>query len=200
MDYNKYKNDGWGLSKQALIEVSKVIASTNDSEYRIVEFGSGISTSFLVDLNKGLNIDLNITSFDNDPKYSYKGGGVNLIMTELVECSDVDYDRMFVVKEFHSVFMKPKTTPLSTRQKNTFYNIKDGNLSGVYDLMILDGPNGNGRNLAFLHMINHLVPGSHVLIDDTGYYDFIDKFKSIYNATEVFKSEGEDNFSIFKII
>ena len=58
-------------------------------------------------------------------------------------------------QKYSSDLMLPKKSPLTTRQRNNFYNIQPGDISGVYDLMILDGPNGNGRNIAFLHMLGH---------------------------------------------
>lgn len=202
MDYNKYKNDGWGLSELTLKKISEIVDKIDNTTIKVVEFGSGLSTQFLVDLDSEHKKDIIITSFDNDPNYAYKGGGVNLLMRNLIECTDDNYEKMFNEKKYNINYMKPKTSPLSTRQKNNFYDIKEGDLSGEYDLMILDGPNGNGRNLSFLHMDGYLKSGSYVLIDDYHHYDFVDKFFTIFDGELVFENNNRDNggeFIIYKI-
>jgi hypothetical protein len=65
-------------------------------------------------------------------------------------------------------------------QKNVFYDIKDEQLPDVIDIMIVDGPHGNGRSIAFLHGINRLKSGSYVVIDDYNHYDFIEKFEKLF--------------------
>jgi hypothetical protein len=200
MNYDKYKNDGWGLSKMALIKIKEVLASMNKSSINIIEFGSGKSTEFLRDLNKETDVDLLITTFDNDTKYAFKtkdGDNVNLIMRDLVECTDSDHNSMFANKTFNRLAMKPKTSKLTTRQKNNFYNVQDGDIQGVYDLMILDGPNGNGRDISFLHMKEHLIKDSFVFIDDYTHYDFVDKFLTIFDGELVFADD--DKYVIYKV-
>jgi hypothetical protein len=203
MDYKKYKNDGWGLSELALKKISEIVDNIGTTSIKVVEFGSGLSTQFLVDLDSEHKKDIIITSFDNDPNYAYRGGGVNLLMRNLVECSDDNYEKMFSEKKYNINYMKPKTSPLTTRQKNNFYDIQDGDLYGEYDIMILDGPNGNGRNISYLHMKEHLKSGSYILIDDYNHYDFVDRFLLFFNAEEVFKHTDRTNggeFVIYRIL
>ena len=49
MDIEKYKNDGWGLSRKQLIELLEIIKNFESNNVRVLEFGSGKSTEFLVD-------------------------------------------------------------------------------------------------------------------------------------------------------
>jgi|2_EtaG_2_1085320.scaffolds.fasta_scaffold67479_2 hypothetical protein len=56
------------------------------------------STRFLVDLDIESEKDLSITSFDDNPNYTYKSiddDGVDLHLRSLLECSDGAYDKMF---------------------------------------------------------------------------------------------------------
>ena len=175
--YEKYKNDGWGLSEIALTKLKEIVDIIDSDVIKVVEFGSGLSTSFFVDLNEIHEKDLSITTFDNDPNFAYKGPGANLLMRNLIECGDDDYNKMFLEKQYDRSLMKDKVTALHTRQKNNFYDIQAGDLVGNYNIMVLDGPNGNGRNISYLHMKEHLKPGSYVLIDDFDHYDFVEKFK-----------------------
>lgn len=203
MNYNNYKNDGWGLSELSLKKITEIIENKiNKNVVKVVEFGSGISTKFLVDLNYESKKEILITSFDNDPEYSYKGDGATLYMRKLIECSDKEYNLMFNNKKYNRNYMKSKTSPLTTRQKNCFYDIEKDDLVGYYDLMILDGPNGNGRNISFLHMKDHLKSGSYVLIDDFNHYDFIDRLLLIFDANLIFENNDRLNggeFVIYKI-
>lgn len=205
IDYDKYKTDGWGLSQMALHKLSELIIDLDKDLVRVLEFGSGKSTEFLHDLNEHLDFDLDITSFDNDLEYAYKpkdNDVVNLKIRPLIETSDINYDRMFTNKIYDKSLMTVKTSMLSTRQKNNFYNIFDEDLFGEYDIMILDGPNGNGRNISFLITKNYLKKGSYVLIDDYNHYDFVDKFLSIFDAELIFENSDRNyggEFLIYKI-
>lgn len=207
MNYNEYKNDGWGLSELALKQITKIINVEIDKpKIRVVEFGSGTSSRFLSDLDKVSDKTIIVTSFDNDLTYAYKpieNDNVTLIIRPLVECDDITYNKMFTNKKYDNNGVYLKTSPLTTRQKNNFYNIKKGDLNGVYDLMLLDGPNGNGRNISYLHMKEHLKSGSIVLIDDFHHYDFVEKFKIMFNSELLFKHNDRNSggeFVIYKII
>jgi len=194
MNFDKYKNDGWGLSKKQLTQMFDLIVKTDKDNLRVVEFGSGKSTHFLVDIVLEGIKKLEIVSFDDNPQYAYKNDGnhefLKLLIRNLQECTDEVYDNMFKNRKLDKDLLYSKKTPLTTRQKNNFYEIKDGDINGIYDVMILDGPNGNGRNISYLHMYNHLDVGSVVLIDDYTHYDFIDKFSLFFGFDIIHESNN----------
>ena len=171
MNFQKYANNGWGLSRKALYELYWIVRIGD----RVLEFGSGKSTEFLLDLNR----DLQITSFDHDPSYAFKSDIVNI--RPLVETSDYWVDYMFEKKEYNRTFMDLKVDKPSTRQRNCFYDLKPYDIHGIYDVVILDGPNGNGRSLAALILKDNLEKGSIVLIDDFRDYDFLDYFSIVFD-------------------
>ena len=198
----QYNTNGWTLGKLSLGILQKIILNKPKNKIRIIEFGSGLSTTFLVDLNKELlNKELEITSFDNDVRFSYdnKEQEVNLCIRNLVECTDENYQKMLKNKSYSSDAMYPKKSPLTTRQKNNFYDVQENDIVGDYDLMILDGPNGNGRNIAFLHMMGHLKPGSHVFIDDHSHYDFKETFLKLFKAEQLYIND-EECIVLYKLI
>ena len=89
MNLDKYKTNGWGLSKTALEYLNQIIQYNRIK--RIIEFGSGKSTEFLCDAQKEYNLELHITSFDNDEKYCYtpkKDDSCNVLIRELGESTD----------------------------------------------------------------------------------------------------------------
>lgn len=54
---------------------------------------------------------------------------------------------------------------------NVFYRV--GELSCDHDAMILDGPHGNGRSIAYAMCVNLITEPGYILIDDCNHYDFI---------------------------
>ena len=141
MNLEKYKTDGWGLSELSLKKIIEIINSINNNKIKVIEFGSGKSTEFLVDFNNELKKNIIITTFDNDLQYAYKkkdNDGVILHIRELLECNDNNYNTMFTNKIYDKSLMHEKKTPLTTKQKNNFYDIKKGDIVGKYDLIILD--------------------------------------------------------------
>ncbi|MEM9602231.1 MAG: class I SAM-dependent methyltransferase [Pseudomonadota bacterium] len=195
MDLDAYKNDGWGLSRRALASLLDIVDTTLAAQHtvRIVEFGSGSSTRFFVDLvlQRGLQERVQIVSFDNDRRYMPQFDAARtdafLALHErpLAECDDNAFERMFSQRRYDPAAMRDKTSPLDTQQRNNFYALRDGDLDGRFDLVVLDGPHGNGRSLAFLHALPHIGVGTHVLIDDHTHYDFADRLLQLTEATEV---------------
>jgi hypothetical protein len=206
MDLIKYKNDGWGISLLGFNKLLELITNSNNEELNVLEFGSGVSTMFLSDVVRNNIKKLKITSFDNDVKYGYKKSEdenyLKLLIRGLIECDDLSYQTQLDNKRYDRSLMKIKTSDLVPTQKNNFYDIQEGDLSGVYDLIILDGPNGNGRNFSFLHIQKHVKKDTLIFIDDYNHYDFLERCQSIFNTEIVFEHTegiGSDNFVIVKV-
>ena len=95
----------------------------------------------------------------------------------------------------------PRRKPTFSRQINCFYDIDEYDLQKNYDLVILDGPHGNGRNLAFLIIKQYIEPGTFIFIDDIVHYDFEEKLKMCYDVDEICSNyvDGIKEFGIFCI-
>lgn len=147
MDYNKYWLGGWGLHEKQLRLMSGDLKNTKT----LVEFGSGASTQFYNDFMNEYDIDIDVTTFDNDPNYAYKGkydrGSLNLSIVSVVD---------------------------------GFYDITESNLPDSIDMVILDGPNGIGRSKAFELLTGKVSKGCKVMIDDSEHYPFVDKFLEVF--------------------
>ena len=214
VNIKKYKNDGWGLSQQCLLDILNILNDIDKSRINVVEFGSDISTEFLVDLITLNNFQLNIVSFDNDKHFAtkVKHNNLKLYITDLLETTDENFNLMFKQKKIDKSLFSIKKTAFSTKQRNCFYDIKNYMLPSSIDLVILDGPNGNGRSIAFLYLMNKMADNSYIVIDDYNHYDFIERFASIfknieliYELTSKINSIGNKwktggNYKIYKII
>jgi hypothetical protein len=195
MNIEKYRNDGWGLSKKCLLNIENIL---NDFKTpNIVEFGSGISTSFLIDYLNENKKEGQVISFDNNLEYAtkLKDPKLHLKIRNLVECDDKHFNEMFKIKKYlkHNMILKNEKS-INTRQKNCFYEILDDDIPSSVDLLIVDGPHGNGRSISFLHLKEKLLIGSYVIIDDYNHYDFCDKFLSIFKADLIYEcNTGKEN-------
>lgn len=194
INYNKYTYNGWGLSKEALQFLQKII--TKNSLKSAIEFGSGQSTSFLEDMG------INYISFDNDPQYAapYK----NVKITELKELDDKTFSKV-INNEIDYIdinFKFKKPSKIHTRQKNCFYSLNKKDINTKFDLVILDGPNGNGRSLSYNFLKPYLLPISFILIDDYTNYPFIDHLKLTYPNLELIHEHksNNDEWCVYKII
>jgi hypothetical protein len=207
MDVNKYKNDGWGISVDGFEQIVKILNGIDFSKfdrYNILEFGSGTSTRFFVDYIEENNLkNVYITSFENDMRYStnVKHPQLDLKLRKLITCDDSSYVEMFNLKQYNQYRFSDLTVEPTARQKNCFYDIKKNDIPDVVNFMLLDGPGGNGRNIAFLHTLGKLQKDSIVFIDDYSHYDFLEKFNLLYNAIEIIKvATYSDKFVILRVI
>lgn len=210
MEINKYKNDGWGLSLLGFSTLLEIIKNHEISNLRLLEFGSGTSTMFFSDIVKNKIKNLEITSFDDDDFYMYKASVeeekyLKVLKRNLIQYSEFEYNKMFEENKINNSFGSIKNSASDVNQKNCFYDIKNDDLTGIYNMVILDGPNGNGRNIGFLHIKNYIKTGTILYIDDYNHYDFLEKCQAVFNIEILFKhtegvGNGKDNFVIIKIL
>lgn len=219
----KYKNYGIGLSKKCFEEILKIL--NNLDNINILEFGSGFSTNFFIDYKLFSGKNISITSFDNDEKYAYKNTNnhnfIKLHILPLVSCNEEKFNKLFnkdkkYIGEYFSLHKSLPNRPI-WRQRNCFYKITNELDNKKFDIVLIDGPHGNGRNIAYLHLINKLNKGSYFIIDDYNSkddnfdYNFIGYLKKLYNVKEIctysYKSKNREdewnnggNFAIYQLI
>jgi hypothetical protein len=203
MVIEKYKNDGWGLSKKEfelmydeLKKYSKTEKAHDAYVYNVVEFGSGRSTEFLIDaLKEDFHFPMWIKSFDDSKEYAYKGmhQALTLHILPLVDCDDATFAQMFEDKEYDASKMKDKATAVHTRQRNTFYKLDKTMIPYNIDLLIVDGPHGNGRSLAYLHCAKSLRKGALIMIDDASHYPFYEHLSKLVKTEIIYEQHIRDN-------
>lgn len=220
---DNYKNSGIGMSKTAFEKIYTILE--NKEECNIIEFGSGISTNFFVDYKLYSKKNIFIKSYDDSEKYAYKNKNnynfVDVKIKKLIQFDTEDYNNMINDKIYRHNSWKyyispPLSHPKYWRPRNVFYEIEKLDDDMKYDIALIDGPHGNGRNIAYLHLIDKLNPNAYIIIDDiTGRdedfnYDFIPILKKIFDVKEIYTHEyksknGDDewnnggNFAIYQI-
>ena len=218
MDLQIY-NGTSSLKKQAYTKLLEQLNSyPEDKLIRILEFGSGKSTRFFVDYKTIFNKNLEITSFENDINLGYHKQTEELCLTlnirNLIECSDADFNNQMESKIFNKQLFYNKMTHLTWRQRNCIYNILSGDLSGIYDIIVIDGPNGNGRSLLNSIFSPYVASDTIILMDDYNSrdneydYKFVEHIYRFFNLEELYTHDGDSentfeyggNFKVFKII
>ena len=193
LDLEKYRNDGWGLSSAAFSALQKAMDTL--PSIVAIEFGSGLSTQFLLDYAELTQKESHIDTFDNDIKYKHP----DATLTKLVTCNKKSYDAMFEKSEIDWNLFKKRWWKPKSRQKNCFYDLSDYPLKSNYNLAIIDGPHGNGRNFAYLLLKNRMKDG-FILIDDYNHYDFVETATSLMKLEEVARTTlPKDNFVLMKV-
>ena len=98
---------------------------------------------------------------------------------------------MEVYKNFNNI------EGINTRTKNLFYEFLPEDLSGKFDLVILDGPNGSGRSLCFNTIKPFLSDTSYIFVDDFDHYPFIDHLKICFPQAKLFKKSKD--WAVFEV-
>ena len=199
MNYQKYYKDNMGLHELQLRQL-KTIIEENDVK-TIVEFGSGASTQFFIDLYEEEGLDYKIYSFDHNPQYAYPNEhpALSLTMAPLIKCSPEHFDEMFTKDEYDdSAFEVCEEADIRDfRVKNAFYDLYPNELPDNIDLVLLDGPNGNGRSISFLHLKDKLADLSYILIDDANHHDYVERCQQTLNAKIVESVEDPNIHRLF---
>lgn len=193
LNLDKYNNDGWGLSRAAFSALQKAMDTL--PEIRAIEFGSGFSSQFLLDYANSTQKVLHLDSFDNDEKFKHPSA----TLVKLLTCSQKNYKAMFEKGEINWDLFRKRWWKPKTRQKNCFYDLRNYPLKSNYNIAIVDGPHGNGRNFAYLILKNRMNNG-FILIDDFNHYDFVETASTLFELEEIERIESSrDNFALMKI-
>jgi len=168
---------GWALSVNALKALAGALEPIRQP--RILEFGAGVSTRLL---SKHFGSRIKIDSYEHIEEFAkvltaeISETGVNVKTASLWQFDDLEFERIMSGSvEANQIYAlgKPldKSQYQTTRVRNVFYRIEV--LSSRYDAMILDGPHGNGRSLAFAVARHHFTEPAYFLIDDCNHYEFV---------------------------
>lgn len=169
---------GWALCDDALLAAANCLSQVEKP--RILEFGAGVSTVFFDHLLEGT---ADIDTFEHQPDFAKiverkitRRGNVTLHLQCLNKGDENLFNQLFESTDpkcfwnTHASKLHPDEYA-NTRVPLAFYEMPT--LEGKYDLLILDGPNGSGRSIAFPLTQELVRAGSYILIDDVTHYPFL---------------------------
>lgn len=150
----------------------------------IVDFDSGYLTDFLIHIKRKYNINMILDCFTTkNSEQQSVGPWHNVYKRELMTCSDSGYNYMMSRRTYDWTRMVKSQQSYKKRMMNVFFDIKDHDLRNTYDIMLLTGPNSNGRDISFLHMKNRLPIDSFILMNE------LDKYLSLETLDRFFKTD-----------
>jgi len=193
--------DSWSLDRTSIIWLAELLLQQEIKH--IIEFGAGFSTLALAGYLRQMLPETSLMSFEHQPDYARRiqsflpvDSQARVECAELWQVDDLVFERLFTVPAPYSAF-KAAATPVpveryhETRLHNVFYEFDFEKIAaGTVDLIILDGPNGNGRSLAFPFLRHALRLPGWLLIDDYLDYPFLDHCRKVFAADVIRHFEG----------
>lgn len=180
------KFGGWALSKKSIRSFCAHLFSKTDSP-NIVELGGGVSTLFWMNMQKICNPIIQVSTFEHNPIWGSKLDSlitdktIQLKVVKIKQISDVEKNILFndPIEASNAWLNMGKTIAAdqyeNTRIKNAFYSLDNSDFDTFMpiDGLVVDGPHGNGRSIAFVLFYRFIHPGTVILIDDFNHYDFL---------------------------
>lgn len=184
------------VSPGALVRLCRKLS--RGTSLRILELGGGQSTVFWSCLQQLGLLDLRVTTLEHAPEWADNVRGrvqtnaIDVVKQPLRQVSDEEWSELFANPDQARVrWMRigaevPEDQYRHYTIRNTFYgNLSQVNLEPMsVDVLVLDGPHGNGRSLAFPLFSAQLKPDAWVLINDFDHYPFLDDLDRVFHFEE----------------
>ena len=197
---------GWALTKNAIRSFATQVFKTNPAPH-IIELGGGLSTLFWAFFIQPENVNVKISTFEHHPGWGKKikmavahCKAIEIHSTNLRQIDNQEWDTIFTFPENAKTNWSRMGTFVTqsefenTRIRNAFYDIPPHAFPphASIDGMIVDGPHGNGRSLAFPLFFDCLKLNAWILIDDFDHYPFLDDLARIFKFKIVEKKFAND--------
>lgn len=188
--------DDWSFNYHSMLVVAALII--REGIKHVVEFGAGYSTIALVEFCRQIAPNLRWDSFEHQVEFARRiqehlpsDERYHLHTPPLVQVSDQDFRDLFSIADsvghFLSVMARvPAEKLLDTRLRNCFYGFDFRSFSECeVDLVLIDGPSGNGRSLALPLLRDVVRLPSWVLLDDFTHYPYLDDLARVFTYETV---------------
>ena len=189
---------GWSIHPYAL---QSLPAYTGDAPLRVIECGSGYSTSVLHLWTRKRSVESRVTSYEHEEEQMKRIRGLldadamqHVVRSELSQLTESRFREMLKSPSTSTEYWKQWADPLpedlygTTRVSRVFYkSLADDPPVLKADetlLVILDGPHGNGRSIAFPLLWGCTPKESIWLIDDYNHYPFLDEMSRIFHLSD----------------
>jgi hypothetical protein len=203
--------DSLSISKAALFHLCRCLPEGAN----ILELGGGLSTVFWHYLNKSRLNTVKVTTTFHDIQKMYRINEVVssdptifLKLDVIKQISDDEWETLFNLKEKVTDYWKQtgEYIPLERYNDYTIRNAFYANLPAepikekTFNALILDGPHGNGRSLAFPLLKRFITDDAYILIDDYHHYPFIQDAERLFNFEVIYKQAiGEQKWILIRL-
>lgn len=207
-------NYGPALARGALVHLCRHI-DANGGTLSVLELGGGRST-FLWQamLSHGL-LDVRAVTLLHEPaqaadlaKRTEEGGAVSVICSGLKQITDEEWRRVYTEHSAAAANWPSLGVPVPEDRyrhytiRNAFYEqVELPAADHSVDVMIVDGPHGNGRSLAYPLFAGKLKQGALVLIDDFDHYPFLADLGRVFRYRELYRDIiGEHRWVLVELL
>ncbi|MCH5586717.1 class I SAM-dependent methyltransferase [Shimazuella sp. AN120528] len=210
---------GWGyggmaLSSRAITHLCRRLED-RDEPYHILELGGGQSTLFWNELLNSELLPLRVTTLEHHHEWAKvlsdrveNSDHIRIFPQTLKQISDREWEEIFTTQDQFLTLWKSSGKPVSVQDydlftiRNTFY-AEVGDLplkEKSIDVMIVDGPHGNGRSLAYPLFRNVLKPNALILVDDFDHYPFLQDLQRVFSYEEIYREIlGQERWTLVQI-
>ena len=193
---------GWSLSRDAIVALCAHLPVPSDAPVRVLELGGGQSTLFWSGL--GALRKLSVTTIEHDEGWAAElrsrvdPNVVQVVHNHLKQLSDSEFEAAFEMRDplaswdLFGRVLSPESNKDWTIH-NAFY--AEARLLGLQDasldVLIVDGPHGNGRSLAYPLFKRALKSSALILIDDFDHYPFLDYLLRTMSFQELARGQAD---------
>lgn len=188
------KFGGWALSKNAIYALCQHLLAQTTAPV-LIELGGGQSTLFWDTFAQNANLPLRVITFEHNPRWAEHvqtllspQTKVEMQILPLYQIDEADKGRMFADRAHAFEIWQSSHRPVpvteydNTRTPNAFYAVTPELVPPAQsvDAIVVDGPNGSGRSLAYPLLFGALKPEAFILIDDFDHYPFVPDLARLY--------------------
>lgn len=215
----KSEQNGWGyegmaLSRNSLIHLCSRLED-QEKVYHILELGGGQSTLFWKYLSFSGLLKVKVTTLEHDNDWATQLSthvedleNITVYSQTLKQVTDEEWEKIFSHPQSAHLVWKSYGKEVPQNQYN-FFSIHNAFYAEVdqlaleqqsFDIMILDGPHGNGRSLAYPLFCNCLKSDALLLIDDFDHYPFLEDLHKIFHYEEIHRQAvGEKRWVLVQL-
>ncbi|MFK7692963.1 class I SAM-dependent methyltransferase [Paenibacillus sp. HJGM_3] len=206
---------GWGFTSMSLTRTSLVqLCRRVEAEagpIRLLELGGGQSTLFWWALQQLELLEMEVTTLEHHEEWARNlqtkvasERRMRVVKQSLRQVSEEEWAQLFhdPLGAAASWSRLGVTVPKAQHEwfsiRNAFYGEADqlGYAPESIDVLIVDGPHGNGRALAFPLFCQALNPKALVLVDDFDCYPYLDDLGRVFHYVELYREVMGDKRSV----
>lgn len=168
----------------------------------IIEFGSGFLTDFIIEIQQTCNINIVIDTFTSlNSSYTNDNRDCHIFKKQLLTCSESSYNKLFSSRKYIKNYMVKSQQNPNKKTYNAFYDINPTDLRDKYDIAILAEPNGNGKDIGFLHIKDKMEIGGFILLNYLDRYTSLEEMDLFFDTKTAFMNIVYGNrIGFYKII
>ncbi|MEF3307167.1 hypothetical protein [Paenibacillus sp. GYB003] len=201
------------LDRGAIVHLCRRIGP-GDGPVTVLELGGGRSTFVWRALGELGLLNANVVTLLHDPAQAdelaslvHAAETITVLRAGLKQITDHDRERLFADPVAAAGVWPtigtdvPRESYYHYTIRNAFYDRVDLPLAErSADVLIVDGPHGNGRSLAYPLFGGKLKPDALVLIDDFDHYPFLADLGRVFRYSELYRDiVGEKRWALVKL-